>query len=126
MMNAEERAEFMRAIAPVATIDDPALVKQKSRDFYWYSPILKKQLRHVAADLVVMPRSVDEVLTVARECVRRRVPITPRGGGTGNYGQAMPLDGGIVLDMSAMTAVLGFQDGVIRVEPGLKLIDLEA
>ncbi len=37
----------------IAVEDHPALVKQKSRDFYWYSPILKSQLDNVTADLVV-------------------------------------------------------------------------
>ena len=119
-------AEFARAIAPIPVIDEPILVKQKSRDFYWYSPILKKQLREVTADLVVMPRNVDEVIAVARECVARRIALTPRGAGTGNYGQAMPLAGGVVLDMSLMNVVKAFAGGTIRVEPGLKLIDLEA
>jgi hypothetical protein len=31
-------------------------VKQKSRDFFWYSPVLKRQLDHVTADIVVSPR----------------------------------------------------------------------
>ena len=30
--------------------DNPALVQQKSRDFYWYSPVLKRQLDHVTGD----------------------------------------------------------------------------
>jgi FAD/FMN-containing dehydrogenase len=125
-MTPDERAAFALAIAPIAAIDEPALVKQKSRDFYWFSPILKRQLRDKTADIVVTPRSVDEVIAVVREGVRRRVPMTPRGGGTGNYGQAMPLEGGIVIDLSAMTAIGPVQAGVVAVEPGIKLIDLEA
>ena len=33
--------------------DNPAIVQQKSRDFYWYSPVLKKQLETVTGDIVV-------------------------------------------------------------------------
>ena len=42
----------------------PVLVKQKSRDFYWYSPVLKRELDAVTADIVVTPTSEAEVATV--------------------------------------------------------------
>ena len=75
--------------------DNAKLVQQKSRDFYWYSPVLKRQLDAVTADLVVTPRTEAEVVRVLAACHRHGVPVTPRGSGTGNYGQAMPLSGGI-------------------------------
>jgi FAD/FMN-containing dehydrogenase len=37
------------------------------------------------------------VIRVLKACYRHGVPVTPRGTGTGNYGQAMPLSGGVVL-----------------------------
>ncbi len=77
--------------------DNAKIVQQKSRDFYWYSPVLKRQLDHVTADLVVSPKSEAEVIRVLAACHRHGVPVTPRGTGTGNYGQAMPLSGGVVL-----------------------------
>ena len=40
-------------LADIPTQRDPALLKQKSRDFYWYSPILKRQLKGISADLIV-------------------------------------------------------------------------
>ncbi|MHA1159094.1 MAG: FAD-binding protein, partial [Alphaproteobacteria bacterium] len=43
------------ALAGFTCEDHPAIMKQKSRDFFWYSPVLKAQLDHVCADLVVMP-----------------------------------------------------------------------
>ena len=44
--------------------DNPALVRQKSRDFFWYSPVLKKQLDHVTGDLVVTPTSTAPMFRV--------------------------------------------------------------
>src|SRR5215212_573952 len=85
--------------------DNPALVKQKSRDFYWYSPTLKRQLDAVTADIVVSPRSEAEVVKVLAAAFEFGIPVTPRGTGTGNYGQAMPLSGGIVLDLSGFSRV---------------------
>jgi len=117
---------FKAAIAPVETIDEPALVKQKSRDFYWYSPVLKRQLGKHFGDLVVIPKSEEEVIKVASECAKRRIPLTVRGAGTGNYGQAMPLAGGVVLDMTAMDKIVSLDKGTLKVQPGMKLIDLEA
>lgn len=119
-------AEVAAALAPIPTLSEPALVKQKSRDFYWYSPILKRQLRTVAGDLVVRPRDEADVVAFAREAVRRRLAVTVRGAGTGNYGQAMPLAGGVVLEMMGLNRVLEIGPGWVRVEPGVKLIDLDA
>src|SRR5208283_1187968 len=67
-----------------------------------------------------------EVIAVLRRCFAARVPITARGGGTGNYGQAMPLHGGVVLDLSALNAIHAVADGVLRVGAGAKLGEIEA
>ena len=42
---------------------------------------------------------------------RHGVPITPRGKGTGNYGQGIPLYGGLVLDTPAPTTIVEVGDG---------------
>lgn len=117
---------FAAAIAGIPIIDDPVMVRAKSQDFYWYSPILKEQLQDKTADLIVCPRDEAEVVRVARACARHRVPITIRGGGTGNYGQAVPLAGGIVVDMTALAAIASTRPGVVRVEAGMKMDELDA
>src|SRR3954453_14367184 len=89
----------------LAVESQPQKVKRRSRDFYWYSPVLKRQLDHVTAEAVATPRDEAEVVRTLRAAFARRVPVTPRGGGTGNYGQAMPLRGGVVLDLSDLTAI---------------------
>src|SRR2546426_7120291 len=50
-------------------------------------------------DVVVLPRSTDEVAAVVRWAHAHRIPITPRGAGTGLAGGATPARGGIVLSM---------------------------
>ena len=97
-------------IAGISVADDAATLKLKSRDFYWFSPILKAALDDKRAELVVSPRTKDEVKRVAAACVRHRVPLTVRGGGTGNYGQAVPLSGGVLLDISGLDRVVSIMD----------------
>jgi FAD/FMN-containing dehydrogenase len=107
--------------------DNPALVKQKSRDFYWYSPVLKRQLDAVQGDAIVSVTSEQDVLDTLAACHALSIPVTPRGTGTGNYGQAMPLSGGVVLDLSGFNKVKDIRHGVVVTEPGavLEKIDHE-
>jgi FAD/FMN-containing dehydrogenase len=109
---------------PVET--QPQKVKRRSRDFYWYSPILKRRLDAVTADAIVMPRDEAEVIATLRAAFAHDVAVTPRGAGTGNYGQAMPVRGGIVLDLSELTSVEWIRHGSVRVQAGCRLADLEA
>jgi FAD/FMN-containing dehydrogenase len=118
--------DFAAAIADIPMLDDPIQIRAKSQDFYWYSPILEAQLRGKTADLVVCPRDEADILRVARACARFRVPLTVRGGGTGNYGQAVPLKGGIVLDMNALAAIEWQRPGVVRVGAGIRMVELDA
>lgn len=119
-------ARFRAAVGDVPLLDDPALVRQRSRDFFWYSPVLKAQLNSKSADLVACPRDEADVLRVAAACAEHRIPLTVRGGGTGNYGQAVPLAGGVVLDVTAMDAIEWQRPGRVRVGPGAKMADVDA
>jgi FAD/FMN-containing dehydrogenase len=108
---------------PFTTV--PTLVRQKSRDFFWYSPVLNALLRDKTAEAVLMPRDEADVVRIAAACARHRVPVTARGGGTGNYGQAVPLEGGVVVEMTALDRIEWQRPGMMRVGPGRKLIDLD-
>jgi FAD/FMN-containing dehydrogenase len=118
-------ASLAAALDGIELSTDRALLRQKSRDFYWYSPILKKQLDGKAAELFVRPKDEAEVLRVLAACRAARVPVTVRGGGTGNYGQCVPMEGGVVLDMTAMAAPIALADGIVEVEAGAKMIELD-
>jgi hypothetical protein len=100
-------------------------VQLKSRDFYWYSPVLKRQLEQVCADLVVEPQGEAEVIRTLAACHRQRLPVTVRGGGTGNYGQAMPLRGGVVLDLSRLDRIVDIGLGRVRAQAGAKLAQID-
>jgi FAD/FMN-containing dehydrogenase len=104
---------------------DPAKLKRMSRDYYWYSPVLKRQLADVVGDVLLEAHSEEDVLEIAAACYRNDVPLTVRGGGTGNYGQAMPIRGGALLDMRALDKLLWVKDGVCRVQAGKRLITLD-
>jgi FAD/FMN-containing dehydrogenase len=93
-------------------------------DYHWYSPVLAQRLQGRHPDLVVRPRDVAEVLRLAAISARHRVPLTVRGGGTGNYGQCVPLHGGITLDATALNRVLRIEAGWASVDAGVLLHDL--
>ena len=96
-----------------------------SKDYYWYSPILKPQLDDKRADLIARPGSVEALRAVLAACFAAGVAVTPRGGGTGNYGQCVPLHGGVVLDLTRLDRIHSVADGVVRAEPGARLGSIE-
>lgn len=114
-----------RELAPVRCETSPSTLRRKSRDYFWFSPVLKPQLDKVVGDLIAVPRNEDELLKVARFCVDNGVPLTARGGGTGNYGQAMPLHGGVIVDLTEMAGVRWLKGGVVRALAGTRMHDLQ-
>jgi FAD/FMN-containing dehydrogenase len=108
-------------LGDIAVVTDPKIVRRRSRDFFWYSPVLNEQLDGKSADLIVAPRNEAELVRVAAACAQHRVPITVRAGGTGNYGQAVPLQGGVLLDITALAATEWIKPGVMRVGVGVKM-----
>jgi FAD/FMN-containing dehydrogenase len=125
LRHAYDIAAFRSLIGPIKCEDNPVLVKQKSRDFYWYSPVLKRQLDAVTADIVVSPTSEREVAIVLAAAHKLKIPVTARGGGTGNYGQAMPLMGGVLLNLIEMNKILAVGTGRVVCEPGALIGDID-
>ena len=120
-------AESLAAVLgdPERVSTAPQVVDRLSRDFYWYSPVLRKLLDGKAADVVVFPLNDQEVVQILRYCHDHDVPVTPRGAGTGNYGQAVPLQGGVLLDLSRMDQIESIEGGVAVCQPGVRLGALE-
>ncbi|MBD2461957.1 FAD-binding oxidoreductase [Oscillatoria sp. FACHB-1407] len=116
---------FVTALDGIEVIRDAVQVAKLSRDYYTYSPILQTLLSDKVGDLVVRPVNEAEVLKVAKACVQFKVPLTIRGAGTGNYGQCVPLKGGVILDLTRMQTVKWVKPGLACVEPGVKLVNLD-
>ena len=101
-------------------------LKRLSKDFYSYSPILKSKLEGCIADLVVRPKNVQAVLEVVKICWAFSLPLTIRGSGTGNYGQSVPLSGGVVMQMNYLNKVESFwkDTGFVKVQTGCLMSQL--
>ncbi len=118
--------DFLSDIAGIAASTEFVDRKRRSRDYFWYSPILQEKLKDKLADIVVTPRDEVEVVRVAAACAKHRIPLTVRGGATGNYGQCVPLEGGVVLDMALLNRIEWQKPGLVRVQAGAKLYDIDA
>jgi FAD/FMN-containing dehydrogenase len=117
--------QFLADLGDIPVATDAGTIKLKSRDFFWFSPILKPQLEDKRAFAIVRPRNRDDLIKVVSLAARRRIALTTRGGGTGNYGQCVPLDGGIVLDMTGLDRILETRPGLVKVEAGKLMIEID-
>ena len=80
------------------------------------------------ASALVFAKSTEEVSKVLQFAYANKIPVTPRGAGTNLVGSTVPVDGGIILDLSQMNRILELdtETMTITVEPGLLLQDLQA
>jgi FAD/FMN-containing dehydrogenase len=126
-MNERLAEGLSQIVEPARVLTAPAVVERLSHDFYWYSPVLRPKLAAKNADIVVQPANLDEILAILGFAGRHEIPVTVRGAGTGNYGQCVPLQGGIVLDLALMDKLEEITpDGVAICQPGLRLGALES
>jgi glycolate oxidase len=77
--------------------------------------------RGAAADVVVLPSTTAEVAAVVRVCADRKIPIVPRGGGTGYTGGSVPTRGGVVISLERMNRILEIDEAnlVAVVQPNV-------
>lgn len=78
-------------------------------------------IHHAMPDIVVRPKTSEEVEAVVRLADAHKIPLIARGAGTALCGQAVPIRGGILLDMTAMNAIkeIKIDDLYCIVEPGV-------
>jgi FAD/FMN-containing dehydrogenase len=117
--------QLLQLVPDLEVIVAPAQVAKLSLDYFHFSPILEPQLRSKRADVVVRPTTESQLYAIAAIARQTQTPLTVRGSGTGNYGQCIPLRGGIVVDLSGYDEIVWLHDGAARVQAGVKLAELE-
>jgi len=125
----EQRIDaLVRELQGVELQRQPAELERLSRDFHAYSPPLAALLAGCRAQLAARPADLEQLRRLVAACARLEVPLTLRGAGTGNYGQCVPLAGGVVLDLTTALRQLRHCDpvsGVITAEAGCHLAELD-
>ena len=116
--------DLLPIVGPRGISSLPRAIDRASRDGSGMSPILSAADLG-RPDLVCYPRTVDVVAPIVRAAVRRGVPVTTRGKGTGNSGQVVPRFGGLVLDMTSLTEITAVTDRAISAQAGARMINLE-
>ena len=83
---------------------------------------------HNTPDMVVQPTSTEQVSEIMKVATEYKIPVTPRGSGTGLCGSAVPIQGGIVMAMQRMNKIriISVEDLWVDVEAGCIYNDLNA
>ncbi|MBQ7702385.1 MAG: FAD-binding oxidoreductase, partial [Candidatus Methanomethylophilaceae archaeon] len=86
----------------------------KVADLYTYG--FDASIFHNTPEVVIQPRSTEQVSEIMKIANANKIPVVPRGAGTGLCGSAVPIKGGIVMDMSRMNKILNISVGDLWVE----------
>src|SRR6187200_2254024 len=76
---------------------------------------------HYLPDVVIKPRTTQEISALMKICNAKKIPVTPRGAGTGLSGGSLAHLGGVVLAMERMNSILDIDERNLQVttEPGV-------
>jgi glycolate oxidase len=116
-ITAEQRASLIRMVG-----EKGALWQEPDLGLYEYDGGVDK----ARPDLVLFPRSAQQVAEILRYCTEHQLPVVARGAGTGLSGGAISRAGGIVVSLVRMNRILemNLEDEYLKVEPGVVNLDL--
>lgn len=117
MLTTAAKSEITRLVGSRGYLDRPEDLR-----LYEYDGGVDKSL----PEMVVFPRSVEEVAAIVRIAANERIPVVGRGAGTGLSGGAIPREGGVMVGFSRMNRILEIDYGNERalVEPGVVNLEL--
>lgn len=101
------------------------LTDEEKIEPYSHDEVAEKEYASMP-EVVVRPRTAEEISELVKLANRERIPITPRGAGSGLSGGAVPIYGGIVLSMERMNEILEIdaENMMVVVEPGVVTNDI--
>jgi len=114
--------DLSAAVGAANVSTEPGALAEQSSDWSWMSQFLAyRNLPLPTADVVVRPDSTAEVQAVVRIASEYRVPVVPRGGGSGTQGGTFALYGGIAVDLTRMNRIVDIDETslVVTVEAGI-------
>jgi glycolate oxidase subunit GlcD len=118
-MDQDARRALSQAAGPGNYSDGP-----EDRVLYAYDASRRRHL----PEAVVRGRDTAQIAAVMAAATAHRVPVVPRGAGSGLTGGALPVAGGVVLDLAGMNRIIKIDpaDQVAVVEPGVVTAELQA
>ncbi len=90
-----------------------------SRDLGPVPALMVDPLFQTKADLIVRPQTTAEVAMLVRHCAAEGIPITPRAGASTVFFNAVPIKGGVVMDLNSL-------NGVIAVDEAARTVTVRA
>ena len=111
--------EQLRAAAPGHIVTGEDINEDYARD---EMPIYGRQM----PEAVLVASSTEEIAAVMKLCNDNRIPVTPRGAGTGLVGGCVPIYGGLVIDTTKLNKILDYdlENFTVTIQPGVLLQDL--
>jgi len=111
--------DFTAAVAAFGdVVTDPATLTERGHDFWGVG---------ATADLLLRPRSRDQIAAIMKAASQFGIPVVPRGGASNCSGGMMPGAGRVLLDLSGLDQILEVDVAGrrARVEPGVVNFDLQ-
>lgn len=98
--------------------EEYVFVDEESLDIYAHD---ETENLHYRPEVVLKPRTAEEISAVLKICNEKNIPVTPRGAGTGVSGGALPHLGGVLLSTERMNTILEIDERNLQVttEPGV-------
>ncbi len=123
-MNIEE---FRKKLGNMTVLDKDAEREIYSHDIGDIPPVLTKLMFKIMPDLVVQPKSIDEIVRVIQAANETMTPVIPRGAASWGFGGVIPTKGGVVIDLSPFRKILSIDTDqkTVTVQAGARWSDID-